>query len=138
MKNKIAMKIFISDDDTFSLNIYEQYLLMLGYTDITLFESKNECIDSLSRQPYVILLDQGMDHRDGYEVLKKIKQINPDIYVIFISDPGDRETELMLLKSGAFDCIEKGPDELKSISSLLEKISDIRQYLRTHKSVHMK
>lgn len=126
MHSKSSVRIYIVDNDPFCRNIYEQYLDNLGYSDITLFESGSACLNNLLRQPDVIFLDYGMDASMSHDILKKIKQFNPDIYVIFLSAQQDIEMVVKSLKHGAFDYIVKGANEMESIKKVLDKISEIQ------------
>lgn len=83
--NKSIRKIFMVDDNPFSLHLYQQHLMNLGYTDIMIFDNRIACLNSLSEQPDVIFLNHGMDVLIGVEVLKKIKPVDPEIHVVFIS-----------------------------------------------------
>ena len=57
--------------------------------------------------PDIVLLDIWMPGLDGLEVLKKIKDRQPDLPVIMISGHGTVETAVRATKLGAFDFIEK-------------------------------
>ena len=83
------MKIFLVDDDDFCLTLYEQQLYSLGYPQVRTFKNGYDCLNNLCESPDIILLDYGMENFDGFEVLKKIKKINPDIYVVIISGQED-------------------------------------------------
>ena len=130
MELTTSLKIFVVDDDKLCLNIYEQHLLNLGYTDVETFDNGTSCLNNLIRQPEVIFLDHGMDILNGIEVLKKIKRFDPDIYVVFISGQEDIETAVNSLKYGAFDYIVKGAHEAKRIKQVLDKINEVRELLK--------
>ncbi len=117
------MKIFLVDDDDFCLTLYEQQLYSLGYPQVRTFKSGHDCINNLSDKPDVILLDYGMENLDGFEVLKKVKKINPDIYVVILSGREDFSIIAETMHSGAFDFILKGNKDIVSIQSVFEKIA---------------
>ena len=119
-----GLKIFVVDDDLFCLNIYEQHLFNLGYGNVAIFNNGIACLNSLVLKPDVVLLNHRMDILDGLEVLKKIKQTNPGIYVIFISGEGDAETTNKAFRYGAFDFIVKGDDDAQRIKTIMSKIED--------------
>ncbi len=126
-------KLFIVDDDAFCLNIYEQHLRNLGYQDIHLFENGTECLNNIMMNPDVVFLDHSMDHLNGFEVLKKIKRFNPNIYVIIVSGQEDMKTAIDSLKFGAFDYIVKGADETEKMADVLKKIAQIQEALKNTK-----
>ena len=107
MENSNQFKFFIVDDDIFCANLYEHYLLNLNYTDITYYDNGNDCLNNLDQKPDIIFLDHNMEDITGFEVLKKIKRQNPNIYVIMISGQKNIKTAVDALKYGAFDYIIK-------------------------------
>lgn len=57
-----------------------------------------------------VLCDIKMPKIDGIELLKKAKEIHPDLPFIMISGHGNLETAVEAVKIGAFDYISKPPD----------------------------
>lgn len=123
------IKIFIVDDDEFYLNIFSLYLSNLGVEDITLFESGLDALNKLEEQPLVVFLDHNMDDITGYEVLKKIKRYNPNIYVVMITAQEDIKTAVDSLKHGAFDYIQKGEHDEERVKAVLHKILEVKKML---------
>jgi DNA-binding NtrC family response regulator len=130
MENSSVKKIFVVDDDPFSLHLYQQHLINLGYTDIRVFDNGTGCLNSLDEQPDVIFLDHGMEVLNGVEVLKKIKRFDPQIHVVFISGQEEVATAVNSLKYGAFDYIEKGKNDMDRITIVLEKINEVNAMLK--------
>jgi DNA-binding NtrC family response regulator len=129
METLHSIKIFLVDDDVFSLSLYEQQVRNIGYQNVTTFDNGTACLNSLTQQPDVIFLDHGMDILNGLEVLKKIKRFNPNIFVVFVSGQEDIETAVNSLKYGAFDYIVKGQNEIRRISAVMEKIQAFRELM---------
>jgi DNA-binding NtrC family response regulator len=125
MENKI--KIFVVDDDLFTLNIYRQGLENMGYENITLFLNGTVCLNNLNKKPKVIFLDHDMNDLTGFEVLKKIKRYNPDIYVVLVSAQEKMTVAIEALKYGAFDYIIKGNDDLDKMQKALFRIEGIER-----------
>jgi len=65
-------KIFLVDDDLFSLNVYRQGLENLGFSDMTLYLNGTICLNNLHQKPNIIFLDHHMDDILGFDVLKKL------------------------------------------------------------------
>jgi polysaccharide export outer membrane protein len=123
---KVSLNIFLVDDDQFFLQMYQLQLKSLGFETVSIYNNGAECLDNLFHKPDIIFLDHSMDVLNGLEVLQKIKRLNPDIYVIFISAKENMEAALNSLKYGAFDYIIKGENDLENIKKVLEKIIDIK------------
>lgn len=129
MEKKTNARIFLVDDDPFCLSLYQQHLSNLGYQQVSVFNNGSDCLNSLVSEPDIIFLDHRMETMNGLEVLKKIKRVNPDIYVVILSSQDNISTAVSSLKYGAFDYIVKGDEEFENISKVLNKIHDIKQLL---------
>lgn len=138
MQLKKDYKIYLLDDDMFYINIFQQRLLNLGYTDISAFSDPAACFENLNPPPDIIFYDHGVDFLKGLEVLKKIKRHNPDIYLIFICGPDDVETVIQSLRHGAFDYFVKGENDAKNIDSVLTKIHRVRELLQKNNMVRFR
>lgn len=117
MAQQKDIKIFLVDDDVFCLNLYQQFLNKLCFTEINCFNGGRECLDKLTLRPNIIFLDYNMDDMNGIEVLNLIKEYDNEITVIFISGQENVEVAVAALKHGAFDYIVKSkitPELLKS------------------------
>jgi DNA-binding NtrC family response regulator len=137
MKNQNSLKIFILEDDTWYGSMLQHYLSLNPDYEIKRFESSREFFDRLHEKPDVVTLDYSMPDMDGSEVLKKIKEVHPDIQVIIISGQEDVGTAINLLKNGAFDYIVKDDDtkdriwnsilHLKEINGLRQEVEQLKE-----------
>lgn len=116
-------KIFLVDDDIFCLNLYQQFLAKLGFTNVVCFGNGDDCLKSLSKKPDIIFLDYYMEGLNGLEVLREIKRSNPDIVVVFISGQEDVEVAVDALTHGAFDYIVKSKINPEQLQQTLDKIA---------------
>jgi DNA-binding NtrC family response regulator len=137
MKTNNAFKVFILEDDVWYGSMLQHYLSLNPEYIVKRFESPNEFFSHLHEAPDVITLDFSLPDCDGAEVLKKIKQQNPDLRVIIISGQEDVATAINLLKNGAYDYIVKDDDTKdrlwNSIKNLRE-ISNLKQEVETLKT----
>jgi polysaccharide export outer membrane protein len=129
METNNKIKIFLVDDDLFCLNLYLQGIKNLGYTNVSSFNNGIGCINNLDQNPDVVFLDHNMDNLNGFEVLKKIKSFNPNIYIVMVSAQADIKTAVNSFKYGVFDYIVKGDNELKKIENVLLRITEIQNIL---------
>lgn len=116
------LKIFVVDDDVFCANLHVHYLKNLCFEDTTLFVSGIECLDNMHQNPDVIFLDHNMDDMTGFEVLKRVKRLNPNVFVIMISAQEEIKTAVDALKYGAFDYIIKDHMVESKIKMIMENI----------------
>ncbi len=125
MKAGKDLRVFIVDDDPICREIYKQYLLNMGLTDIQLFDRGKDCMKELSNAPDLILIDYSMASPECLENIVKIKRTHPDIYLVFISEPGNIEVAMSALKYGAFDYIVKGNKEDEMMHSVIWRMLHI-------------
>jgi len=133
METLSKLKVFIVDDDPFFRSMLERSLTNIGCTDIRLFNSGVECIDQLRPDTGLILLDYSMEIFDGIETLKKIKRINPNIPVVFISGQENISTAVNALKYGAFDYLIKAEVTEQILRAVVNKILLFKEMLEKKK-----
>lgn len=137
MKNHSSFKVFIVEDDVWYGSMLQHYLSLNPEYEVQRFESPRDFFAQLHENPEVVTLDYSLPDCDGAEVLKKIKEHNPDIRVIVISGQEDVATAINLLKNGAFDYIVKDDDTKDRLwNSILHlrEISNLKQEVETLKS----
>ena len=126
MKNPQSFKIFVVEDDTWYGSMLEHYLSLNPEYEVKRFESPHEFFAHLHENPHVVTLDYSLPDCDGAEVLKKIKEHNPDIKVVIISGQEDVATAINLLKNGAFDYIVKDEDTKDRLWNSILHMREIR------------
>jgi DNA-binding NtrC family response regulator len=122
MQRQNNLKFFIVDDDPFYRFLYQQHLSNLGFKDNVLFDNGEDCINRLDLQPDIIFIDYNMERSNGLEVIQKIRMTHPNIYLLLISGQKDLKVAVDALKSGAYDYIVKGEEDLNMISGAINKI----------------
>ncbi|WEK37177.1 MAG: sigma-54 dependent transcriptional regulator [Candidatus Pseudobacter hemicellulosilyticus] len=137
MKNQNALRIFILEDDMWYGSMLHHYLSLNPDYEVKRFDKPSEFFNHLHENPDVVTLDYFMPDMDGSTVLKKIREINPDIKVIIISGQEDLRTAVSLVTSGAFDYIVKDNDtrdrlwnvllHLKEIVGLRKEVEDLKE-----------
>lgn len=119
-----GFKIFIVEDDEFYGEMLKHHLLKNPDYEVELFLNGEDCIKNLHKQPAAISLDYSLPDYTGYEVIKKIKEFNPETPVIIVSGQEDISTAVELLKEGAYDYIIKNDDTKNRLWSSLTKIHE--------------
>lgn len=140
MAHTPGLNIFLVDDDVMCLNLYKQFLKQAGYTNIELFDSGADCLDALVEdEPDVIFLDYNMEGMNGMDVLKQIKETDPEILVMFISGQEDIQVAVNALKHGAVDYIVKSSLNPERMKAVMDKIENIKpQRVRKQKKSFLK
>lgn len=112
-------RILIIDDDMDMCNLLGRFLQKKGFeTDSS--HSGNKGIAKFKESKFdVVLCDFRLGDKEGREVLKEIKQVDPYAIVIIITGYSDIKTAVDVIKSGAFDYITKPliPEEVLNVIS---------------------
>jgi DNA-binding NtrC family response regulator len=121
MKKESPAKIFIVEDEPFFANLINYDLEANYYDGIKIYFSGEEAIANLHLKPRVVILDHQLPGMSGLEVLDKIKDVDPDIHVIFLSGTGPA-IAISAYKLGATDFIVKDENAFNEVRNLLKKI----------------
>ncbi|MCL2008633.1 MAG: response regulator [Treponema sp.] len=110
-------KVFLVDDTEFGLVRTKQFLK--DYYTVYALDSSSKMFDLLEKViPDLILLDIEMPGKDGYEVIKILKNDEryAEVPVIFLSGKYDEESIIKGLSLGAVDYVVKpySPQDLQS------------------------
>jgi DNA-binding NtrC family response regulator len=114
-------KILIVDDELIVRESLGGWLERDGHT-VDKAASGEESLEKFEKTRYdIILLDIKMEGMSGLEVLKKVKEVDPDVSVVMITAYGSIPSAIEAMKSGAYEYMLKpfDPDELMV---LIEKI----------------
>ena len=117
------LKIFVVEDSEWYNRLVVHTLSLNPDNEIKSFFTGKDFLDSLFESPDIVTLDYRLPDMTGLDLLKKIRNENSDIQVILISEQGDIDTVVNLLKLGAYDYITKS-DDIKD--RLLNTIKNIR------------
>ncbi|GHA58401.1 sigma-54-dependent transcriptional regulator [Pontibacter akesuensis] len=123
MKNT-PFKIFILDDDIWYSELLEYNLSLNPDYELKKYHSAKDCLGNMHQRPNVVTLDYSLPDKNGAEVLKKIKEQNPDTQVVVISGQEDVATAVELLKLGAYDYIVKDEDTPERLWNTINKIRE--------------
>lgn len=135
-----AKKIFLVDDDAINNEMLKMHLQKKFNLDIITFSSGEDCIRNLDANPDYIVLDYRMSSADnpdaanGLEILKRIKQINPDMYIIFLSGQEKIEVAVDTIKYGAYDYIVKNQSSFLRLENCLANIAKHQALVRQAKA----
>lgn len=117
--NPEAKKILIVEDSVFMRKILTDLLTEAGYDVIGEAVDGEEGMElANSLKPDLVTLDLILPDVTGFEVLKDIKQHNPNIPVLMITSVGEECVQDELLSLGATDIITKPFDEISVIKKL--------------------
>jgi two-component system, NtrC family, response regulator AtoC len=126
------VKIFVVEDSEWYNRLLVHTLSLNPDYEIKSFFNGKDFLNSLIDAPDIVTLDYRLPDISGLDLLKKIKEENSDIQVILISEQGDIDTVVNLLKLGAYDYITKS-DDIKD--RLLNTVKNIRDGIGLKKEI---
>ena len=106
------VKIFLVDDDVDFLKLLKIQLLQQHDIIIETFATGELCIEHLSSNPDIIIVDYNLDSiekgaMNGIQTLDKIKAVNTDIPVIMLSAQEEMDIAIQCMSHKAFDYVVK-------------------------------
>jgi DNA-binding NtrC family response regulator len=125
--NKQKIKLFLVDDDAVYLKSLEIEFLELGDFQIETYPTGELCIENLSHNPDVIILDyelSGIDKKamNGIDVLDKIKAFNPETPVVMLSSQDKIEVAINCMHHKAFDYVVKSETAFLRLKNIIPAI----------------
>lgn len=123
MENQ-EINLFIVDDDKLLATSLKHYLQNKFGDDLktTIFNDGESCLEKIEKNTHIVILDYFMDGKNGLEILKSIKAVNPKTEVIMLSGNEDMAIAIETFRAGAKDYVPKGLDSWDKISSLIDSI----------------
>jgi two-component system response regulator FixJ len=120
--------IYVIDDDE-AVRQSLEFLLKAAGIPVRGFESAQAFLDVLPTVEHgCIVTDVRMPEITGIDLLKKVKQVRPELPVIVITGHGDISLEVDAMKIGAVDFLEKPFDDdhlLAAVKSALDREADL-------------
>ena len=133
-QTSIELTILLVDDEPDIRDVLELSLEDLGYTVYTA-ENGEEALRRFKEvQTSIVMTDIKMPVLDGIELLRRVKQINPDTEVVMITGHGDMKLAIESLKNEATDFITK-PVNVDALEISLKRATDrilVRRLLREY------
>jgi len=122
----IQKLIFIVDDDPFINMLVVKRFTTEGYK-LEAFESGEECLKSLNKNPDLIILDylfvpKEQTFMNGMEIFDKIKAQKPGVPVIMLSGQENGEIVLELARKGIVDYIIKDNNLLDNLKIAIQEL----------------
>ena len=113
--------VLLVDDDAVFRAALERHLDREGYTVAVAGDAEGG-LELLHERPFdVVLTDLRMPGVDGTELVRRIRQLDPEALCIVVTGFGSPERSVQALRAGAFWFIEKNYESLETFGMLIEK-----------------
>jgi len=132
------IKLFLVDDDALFLKLLEIEFLQHADFEIETFATGELCIENLSHNPDIIILDYVLDGlqknaMNGINTLDKIKAYNKDIPVVMLSSQDKIGVAVSCMHHMAFDYVVKSET---AFLRLQKAINSIFRYQKLEKQLN--
>jgi len=134
---KKNVKILVVDDESIIRQSLHDWLTDAGYEVFTA-ENGPQAVEIIEREGLrIVIADLVMPGMDGIELMKRAKEISPDIEVIIITAYGSIPNALTAIREGAYDYIEK-PFCPERAEVLIEKLVERQGLIEENLSLQQK
>ncbi len=130
--NKNKIKLFLVDDDAVFLKSLEIDFLEQADFEIETYATGELCIENLTNNPDVIILDYYLDGIDrdainGIDTLDKIKGFNPEIPVVMLSSQDKIDVAINCMHHQAFDYVVKSETAFMRLKKIISTIIETQK-----------
>jgi two-component system response regulator AtoC len=127
-------KVMVADDEENVRVLLKEILEGEGY-EVFIAEDGGKALDVVSKNTLdCALLDVRMPVLDGLEAFLKIKEISPELPVIFLTAYGSSDLAIKAMKKGAYDYLTK-PFDVEELRIKVKKAIDLRKITMNTKKV---
>jgi DNA-binding NtrC family response regulator len=128
----VKPRIVVLDDEQRMADIISMVLRRESY-DVESFTDPHAALAELEKHPFDLLLtDLRMPGLDGVEVLRRAREIVPDLPIILITAHATVPTAIEAMRAGAFDYVEK-PFDNTELKTLVKRALDVTRLSRENR-----
>ena len=125
MKRKFSsQKVFIVEDDPLHIKIIKYVLELNPEHEVHVFKTGKECIEHLYLNPILVTIDYSLSDMTGLELLKSIKEYNPNIGIIALSGQKNISVAVDFMKAGAFLYIVKDEETKNKLQLTVRRLKE--------------
>ena len=118
-------EILLIDDDEFMLSTVHAILLSAGFEVLSTADGPQGIEMYSMRKPAAVVLDLGLPSMDGLQVLKRIRQIDPDARVIVVTGYASDAAAEAARSMGAMAFLAKPFDRAALVEKLKEMLKKV-------------
>ena len=120
MPEQVSMTVLVIDDDTHIRTAIGKFLIARGHTVIEAANGERGMEVVESQAVDIVITDVKMPGLDGFEVLRRMRSVAPEIEVIVITGVNESEHAFRALREGAFDFFTK-PFKVEALQAAIRR-----------------
>ncbi len=113
-----GITVLVVDDERSNVESLEKIFLREGMRVLTAHDAKHALEQVRSHRVHVVLTDLMMPGTTGLELLRAIKQLNPEVEVVLMTAYGSVEAAVSAMREGAYDFVEKPLKRITIVKSV--------------------
>jgi two-component system OmpR family response regulator len=136
MQTENNIRLFLVDDDALFLRSLELEFMEHADFAIETFGTGELCMEHLSSNPDIIILDYHLDGinkyaMNGIQTLDKIKAFNPDIPVVMLSSQDKIDVAINCMHHRAFDYVVKSETAFVRLQKIITTLFRYKKMEKT-------
>ncbi|MBN2124454.1 MAG: response regulator [Deltaproteobacteria bacterium] len=120
---EMPSRVLLVDDEREFVQTLSERLLLRDMGSAVAYDGESALKLVSVEEPEVMILDLKMPGIDGIEVLRRVKQTNPEIEVIILTGHGSEQDREVCMKLGAFAYLQK-PVDIDELSDTLKRANE--------------
>lgn len=125
-------RILLIDDEPTQIKSIQSFLNRRKFITATASSGKEGLLEMEKSHYDLVITDFRMPDISGLEVVKKVKEYNPEIQVIVITAYGQIEDAVAVMKAGAFEYLSK-PVDLNELEIVISRARERRNIIRENR-----
>ena len=115
--------IFVVEDNLMYQSLIAKELESIS-SNLHFYTNGESCILELDKHPTVIVLDYNLDGKmNGLDTLQRVRDFDPNVYVILFSSQKGLNTKEVFLQYGSFDFLEKNSLSLRTLRQMVDCVT---------------
>jgi two-component system response regulator HydG len=129
-----GITVLVVDDERSNVESLEKIFLKEGMRVLVANDAKHALEQVRSHRVHVVLTDLMMPGTTGLELLRAIKQVQPEVEVVLMTAYGSVEAAVSAMREGAYDFVEK-PLKRMTIVKSVRKAAERGRLLAENRSL---
>jgi two-component system, cell cycle response regulator len=130
---KFEPRILVVEDDPVVAELFRQLLPAQGYTTDFASDAEAALAMVMERTYDLVVSDKNLPRISGLELLKAVKQSQPDLDVIIMTAYADMQSVLVALEQGVYDYLVKPFESIDDVLAKIQRALEKRRILLENK-----